>query len=53
MKRFMTNFLKDESGQDLVEYGLLLTFVTVVGIATMATLGNTISGLFTTVTGQL
>jgi pilus assembly protein Flp/PilA len=53
MKRLIMNFLKDETGQDLVEYGLLLTFVAVAGVATMTTLGTTISGVFTTVTGKL
>jgi Flp pilus assembly pilin Flp len=52
MNRFTQNlskFLKDESGQDLVEYGFILAFLTLVGLATMkgfaATLTLAFSGM--------
>jgi len=53
MKRFLKNFIKDESGQDLVEYALLLSVLAVAGIATLGTLATTISGSFTTVNGKI
>ena len=30
---FLKNFLRDESGQDMVEYGLLAAFISIVAIA--------------------
>jgi Flp pilus assembly pilin Flp len=50
---FVKSFLKEEDGQDLVEYSLLLAFI---GLAATAVLGNvkaTISGLWTTVNSKL
>jgi Flp pilus assembly pilin Flp len=39
-------FLKDESGQDLVEYALLLVFLALAAIAILPTLGASINGIF-------
>ncbi len=49
MKRFFVTFVKDESGQDLVEYALLLSILAVAAVATLGTLATTISGRFTAV----
>lgn len=38
-----------EDGQGLVEYALILVFVSVVAIATLSALGSPVSGAFTTV----
>ena len=40
-------------GQTLVEYALLLAFIAIVVIATVALLGPTISGIFQSVNDQL
>jgi pilus assembly protein Flp/PilA len=53
MKRFITNFINDEGGQDLVEYALLLSILAVAGIATLGTLATTVAGAFTTVNGKI
>jgi pilus assembly protein Flp/PilA len=52
MKRFITKLIKDDSGQDLVEYALLLSVVAVVGVAGLSTLASTVSGTFGTVNGK-
>ena len=46
MKKFIKTFLKDESGQDLVEYALLLSLLAVAGVATLGTLGNSVNSVF-------
>ncbi len=40
-------------GQTLVEYALIIAFISVVAIASLFTLGGRVSGVFTTVTSQL
>ena len=45
--------LKDESGQGMVEYGLILGLVAVAAIAALILLGPRISALFTTATDAL
>ena len=39
-------FLKDQRGQDLVEYSLLLAFVCLVGAATFVAMGQTVNGIW-------
>lgn len=38
--------VKEDEGQDLVEYGLLAVLITVVAIGAVTTLGQTINGAF-------
>ena len=42
----MKNLLKDEEGQDLVEYALLLVFLALAAIAILPTLGSTVNTVF-------
>jgi pilus assembly protein Flp/PilA len=42
----MKNFLKDEEGQDLVEYALLLVFLALAAVAILPTLGSTVNTVF-------
>jgi len=42
-----TQFVRDEDGASLVEYGLLLSLVAVVCIVAISTLGTSISTMFT------
>ena len=49
MKKLSTIF-KDESGQGMVEYGLILGLVAVAAVAALLLLGPKISALFTTAT---
>ena len=42
----MKNFFADESGQGMVEYGLILALIAVAAIAVLKTLGPKIVGIF-------
>lgn len=42
-----------EEGQGLVEYSLILAFVSILSIAALTALSGGINGVFTTVTGAL
>jgi Flp pilus assembly pilin Flp len=44
---------KSQSGQTLVEYALILAFISVVAIAVLISLGQQIKGTFTKVTSAL
>ena len=46
-------FVREENGQDLIEYALLAALISIISIGTMTTLGTKISGVFTTVSNQL
>jgi pilus assembly protein Flp/PilA len=46
MLRAVQSLWKDESGQGLVEYGLIIGLVAVVVIAALTLMGNSINGLF-------
>jgi pilus assembly protein Flp/PilA len=41
------NFVKDEDGATMVEYGLMLALIAVVCIAAVTTIGTTLNGKFT------
>ncbi len=45
--------MKSKKGQTLVEYALILAFISVVAISVLITLGNQVKGVFTTITSQL
>jgi Flp pilus assembly pilin Flp len=47
------NFLRDEQGQDLIEYTLLLAFVALASSALFMTAGQSINGVWTTASTQL
>jgi Flp pilus assembly pilin Flp len=41
--------LRRQEGQALVEYALILVFVSIVGVTLLGTIGNKLQGLFTSV----
>ena len=45
MKKFKA-FLKDEQGQDLVEYSLLLVFLSLPALAVLPILGEAVNNIF-------
>jgi len=51
--RKMLDFLKDENGQGMVEYGLIIALIAVVVIAALTVLGPAIRDLFNDVNGYL
>jgi Flp pilus assembly pilin Flp len=46
-------FLRDESGQDLIEYTLLLAFVALASAALFIGAGNSVSGIWSVTNSQL
>lgn len=46
-------FLRDESGQDVVEYSLLLVLVGVAALFVLTMMGASISSIFSKITGHL
>jgi Flp pilus assembly pilin Flp len=51
--KFMKSFLKDEQGQDLIEYTLLLAFVALGAAALFQGMGTSISGIWTGANTQM
>jgi Flp pilus assembly pilin Flp len=45
--------MKSKKGQTLVEYALILAFISVVAISVLIALGVNIQSVFTTITSQL
>jgi len=46
-------FLREDEGQGLVEYALIIGLIAVVAIAALTASGGSISGMFNTVSGKL
>ena len=47
MRCFMNRWLNDESGQDLVEYALLVAFIALAGVAGFNFIGSVLGGTYT------
>jgi Flp pilus assembly pilin Flp len=50
---FFRNFVKDEQGQDLIEYTLLMAFVALASAALFLGAGNSIKGIWSVTNNQL
>ena len=46
MRCLMQRFRQDESGQDLIEYTLLLTFVTLASLSLFISVGSSLEGMW-------
>ncbi|HEY3836615.1 MAG TPA: Flp family type IVb pilin [Bryobacteraceae bacterium] len=53
MKNFFRTFVKDEQGQDLIEYTLLLAFVALASAALFTSAGKSVSTIWTAASTQL
>ena len=53
MKNLFVRFMKDEQGQDLVEYTLLLAFVALASAALFIGAGGTITGIWSAANSRL
>lgn len=53
MKETLMNLLKDESGQGMAEYGLILALIAVVAIVALNALGGGVSSKLNAVADQL
>ncbi len=49
MSKFVTRFVKDESGATAIEYGLIIALIAVVIITAVTTIGKNLSTAFNTV----
>jgi pilus assembly protein Flp/PilA len=50
---WLASFCRDEEGQGLVEYGLIIVIVSIAAIGALALLAGSINGLFDTIAGTL
>lgn len=53
MVKMMNTILRNEKGQGMVEYGLILALIAVVVIGVMTTMGTDLKTMFTTVSTSL
>ncbi len=53
MKNFFYNFCKEEQGQDLIEYTLLIAFVALASAALFIGAGGSIKTIWTSTNAQL
>jgi Flp pilus assembly pilin Flp len=53
MLSFMQKFWQDESGQDLIEYTLLLAFVALASASLFLSAGSSVSGIWGNASTQL
>ena len=48
MRNIAARFIREDEGQDLIEYGLLGGLITALVVATITLIGNRVLALFTT-----
>jgi len=52
-RTWLRTVIKDEKGQDLAEYALLIALIAIVVISVVAALGNQINGVFNKIKSNL
>jgi len=53
MRNLLVGFLREENGQDLIEYTLLMAFIALASAAIFTSAGNSIQGIWSSSSGQL
>jgi Flp pilus assembly pilin Flp len=53
MKQFLKRFWREESGQDLIEYTLLMAFVALASASIFISAGGSVSSIWATGSNQL
>ena len=53
MSKFVTRFLKDESGATAIEYGLIAALIAVVLVASLGALGTALDTKFTDIATEI
>ena len=53
MKNLVVRFIREDAGQDLIEYGLLVGIITVGAIAAITSIGPKVTKFFTDLDGKL
>jgi Flp pilus assembly pilin Flp len=49
MKNLFNRFVREEAGQDIIEYALLAAFVSIVAWALLANIGTSVNSIYTKV----
>lgn len=47
------SFIRDEAGQDIVEYSLIVVLVAAAAVATLTMMGQSVAGVFSKLTQKL
>jgi pilus assembly protein Flp/PilA len=50
---FVKSFVREEEGQDLLEYALLVALIALVAIGAVGAAGGSVSTIFSNIAGQL
>jgi pilus assembly protein Flp/PilA len=50
---YLKRILREEEGQDMVEYGLLAAFISIVAIAALQAIGPLVSAIYTSIQNAL
>jgi pilus assembly protein Flp/PilA len=50
---FLLEFLREEEGQDLIEYALLVALISLVCVVALTTAGTQVNAIFTSITSKL
>jgi pilus assembly protein Flp/PilA len=53
MLNCVKSFVRDNEGQDLLEYALLVALIALVAIVAVTAAGSSVSAIFTTIAGKL
>ena len=53
MSKFVTRFMKNESGATAIEYGLIAALIAVVLVGALTVVGTRLNGTFTAVSNAL
>lgn len=53
MRQMITRFVRDDEGQDLIEYALLAAFIALACVLAMTAVGTSVNDLFTSIQKQL
>ncbi len=53
MSKFVTRFLKDESGATAIEYGLIAALIAVVLVGALQAVGTSLSGAFNKISTEV
>lgn len=53
IRNVLTVLARDERGQDLIEYGLLASFISLIAVAVIMSLGTSVNGMYGVIDGQV
>lgn len=53
MKNLLKRFIRDEEGQDLIEYALLAGFISLVAVLAITQVGQGVNGVYSNINAQV